>query len=115
MGSSNMINDQIFLDEGFTACDAETMERVPSLLHNLLKDSNKLNAVFMVSHLEQLKTAAAASIPITRGATSSKLTVGERVSIPKGVPMMLQDAVPVPVKKRGRPKKGEQTIEVQEQ
>jgi ABC-type thiamine transport system ATPase subunit len=100
-----MINDQIFLDEGFTACDAETMEKVPSLLNNLLRDSNKLNAVFMVSHLDQLKSAAAASIPIIRGATSSKLTIGERQSAPKGVPLMEQDAPAVPAKKRGRPKK----------
>jgi DNA repair exonuclease SbcCD ATPase subunit len=114
LGSSNMINDQIFLDEGFTACDAETMEKVPTLLNNLLKDSNKLNAVFMVSHLDQLKSAAAASIPIIRGATSSKLTIGERQSAPKGVPIMEQDAPQVPAKKRGRPKKAtnEPTIEV---
>lgn len=116
LGSSNMINDQIFIDEGFTACDAETMEKVPSLLNNLLKDSNKLNAVFMVSHLDQLKSAAAASIPIIRGATSSKLTIGERQSAPKGVPLILQDAPAVPAKKRGRPKKAsnEPQIEVSE-
>lgn len=112
LGSSNMINDQIFLDEGFTACDSETMERVPSLLHNLLKDSNKLNAVFMVSHLEQLKSAAAASIPIVRGATSSRLTVGERQAAPKGIPLMVQDGPVVPPKKRGRPKKSDQVIDV---
>lgn len=100
LGSSNMINDQIFIDEGFTACDAETMDRVPSLLNNLLKDSNKLNAVFMVSHLEQLKSAAAASIPIYRGATSSKLTVGERHVAPKGY-----SADDQPKKVRGRPTK----------
>lgn len=108
LGSSNIINDQMFLDEGFTACDAETMDRVPSLLNNLLKDSNKLNAVFMVSHLEQLKSAAAASIPIQRGASSSRLQVGERVSAPKGVPLMVQDGPQVPAKKRGRPKKSQE-------
>ena len=111
LGSSNMINDQIFIDEGFTACDAETMDRVPSLLNNLLKDSNKLNAVFMVSHLEQLKSAAAASIPIVRGAMSSKLTVGERQVAPRGIPT--QDTSVVK-KTRGRPKKAEQLIEVAE-
>jgi DNA repair exonuclease SbcCD ATPase subunit len=112
LGSSNMINDQIFIDEGFTACDAETMDRVPCLLNNLLKDSNKLNAVFMVSHLEQLKTAAAASIPIVRGAMSSKLTVGERQVAPRGTPS--QDTTVIK-KARGRPsKKTEKIIEVVE-
>jgi len=115
LGSANMINDQIFIDEGFTACDAETMDRVPSLLNNLLKDSNKLNAVFMVSHLEQLKSAAAASIPIIRGATSSILLVGERLAPVKGIPLITQDAPAVPAKKRGRPKKSEQTIAVTEE
>jgi DNA repair exonuclease SbcCD ATPase subunit len=108
LGSSNMINDQIFIDEGFTACDAETMDRVPSLLNNLLKDSNKLNAVFMVSHLEQLKSAAAASIPIYRGATSSKLTVGERHVAPKGSSPDDQ-----PKKVRGRPTKKSNTPTIQ--
>jgi ABC-type thiamine transport system ATPase subunit len=103
-----MINDQIFIDEGFTACDQETMDRVPSLLNNLLKD--KLNAVFMVSHLEQLKTAAATSIPIVRGATSSKLHVGERLGKVTGIPLQNQDAPAVPAKKRGRPKKAQETL-----
>jgi hypothetical protein len=115
LGSSNIINEQLFQDEGFTACDAETMERVPGLLRNLLKDSNKLNSIFIVSHMEQLKVSATASISIIRGATSSRLTVGERTAMPKAIPLMVQDAVSVPIKKRGRPKKSEsndKTIEV---
>jgi ABC-type lipoprotein export system ATPase subunit len=112
LGSSNIINDQLFQDEGFTACDAETMEKVPGLLRNLLKDSNKLNSIFIVSHMEQLKVSATGAITIIRGATSSRLNVGERFAMPKAIPLMVQDAVPVPVKKRGRPKKGEPTIEV---
>jgi DNA repair exonuclease SbcCD ATPase subunit len=113
LGSSNMINDQIFIDEGFTACDAETMDRVPILLNNLLKDSNKLNAVFMVSHLEQLKSAATTAIPIVRGALSSRLTVGERQVMPKG--FTSDQSSPIVAKKpRGRPKKNEQVIEVAE-
>jgi len=114
LGSSNIINDQLFQDEGFTACDAETMEKVPGLLRNLLKDSNKLNSIFIVSHMEQLKVSATGAITIMRGATSSRLNVGERFAMPKAIPLMVQDAVPVPVKKRGRPKKEEPTIEVAE-
>jgi DNA repair exonuclease SbcCD ATPase subunit len=115
LGSSNIINEQLFQDEGFTACDSETMEKVPALLRNLLADSNKMNSIFIVSHMEQLKVSATASISITRGANSSRLTVGERLSMPKAIPLMVQDAVPVPVKKRGRPsKKDDRVIEVAE-
>jgi hypothetical protein len=65
--------------------------------------------------MEQLKVSATASISIIRGATSSRLTVGERTAMPKAIPLMVQDAVSVPIKKRGRPKKSEsndKTIEV---
>ena len=107
LGASNVINEQIFLDEGFTACDAETMERVPNLLKNLLKELDYLQTVFMVSHLEILKSSAETSISIVRGASSSILHVGERESCPRGIPLLVQDAPTVPVKKRGRPKKAD--------
>jgi hypothetical protein len=115
LGSSNIINDQMFQDEGFTACDAETMERVPILLKNLLKDSNKMDSIYIVSHMEQLKVSANAAISITRGATSSKLTIGQRLAMPRPIPLMVQDAVPLPAKKKGRPpKKKTDEIEVAE-
>jgi ABC-type glutathione transport system ATPase component len=101
MGTSNMINAQIFLDEGFTACDAETMERVPSLLKNLLKELDYLQTVFISSHLEALKLAASHSIQIYRGANASVLRIGIRQQAPKGLAVLPEGE---PAKKRGRPK-----------
>jgi DNA repair exonuclease SbcCD ATPase subunit len=83
MGTSNMINAQIFLDEGFTACDAETMERVPTLLKSLLNKMDYLQTVFLVSHLDTLKSAASRSITISRGAQASFVRIGDRVHVPK--------------------------------
>lgn len=103
MGASNMVNSQFFLDEGFTACDSETMERVPQLLKNLLKDLDYMQTIFIVSHLDTLKTAADESIMITRGAQASQLKVGDRLDTPKGHAKKLD--VEDGGKKRGRPKK----------
>jgi hypothetical protein len=101
MGASNMINAQFFMDEGFTACDAETMERVPSLLKNLLKDLDYMQTIFIVSHLENLKTVADESIMITRGAQASLLQVGEYMDPPKAHTVKPEEEQ----KKKGRPKK----------
>jgi len=101
MGASNMINSQFFLDEGFTACDVETMERVPSLLKGLLKDLDYMQTIFIVSHLDTLKTVADESIMITRGAQASRLQVGDHMDAPKGQIVRPEEEQ----KKRGRPKK----------
>ena len=101
MGASNMINAQFFLDEGFTACDAETMERVPSLLKNLLNDLDYMQTIFIVSHLDTLKSVADEAIMITRGMEASRLQVGTYIEAPKGQIIKPEEEQ----KKRGRPKK----------
>ena len=115
MGAANMINAQMFLDEGFTACDTETMERVPTLLRSLIKDQEHLQTIFIVSHLDTLKAVADRNISITRGANSSKLLLGERQQVPRIMETKADakmksigdhvDAPAIPKKKAGRPKK----------
>ena len=119
MGAANMINSQMFMDEGFTACDAETMDRVPALLKNLINDMDHLETLYIVSHLDSLKSAASSSIQITRGPDSSHLQVGERIQLPKVKAStkhtevvdstedggLVMDGPTVPAKRRGRPKK----------
>jgi hypothetical protein len=119
MGAANMINSQMFMDEGFTACDAETMDRVPALLKNLINDMDHLDTLYIVSHLDSLKSAASSSIQITRGPDSSHLQVGERIQLPKVKAStkhtevvdstedggLVMDGPAVPAKRRGRPKK----------
>jgi DNA repair exonuclease SbcCD ATPase subunit len=106
MGTSNMINSQVFLDEGFTACDAETMERVPALLKNLLRDLDYMQTIYLVSHLDSLKTVASCSISIIRGAHASRLAIGEKLAPPKGLTkaQIAEDGTVIKTK-RGRPKK----------
>jgi DNA repair exonuclease SbcCD ATPase subunit len=127
MGASNMINAQIFLDEGFTACDAETMERVPALLNSLLKDLDYLQTIFLVSHMDTLKSVATQSIMIQRGAAASQLQIGDRQAKQQAVTTKttvgttkalaptdetqdgeVVEAIAIPTKKRGRPKKDAQ-------
>jgi ABC-type methionine transport system ATPase subunit len=132
MGASNMINAQIFLDEGFTACDAETMERVPALLSNLLKELDYLQTIFLVSHMDTLKSIATRSILIQRGAHASQLQIGDRrgatkstatkTTVGKAPPPLapteeaaegeIIEAIPLPVKRRGRATKKQDTLQV---
>jgi DNA repair exonuclease SbcCD ATPase subunit len=120
MGTSNMVNGQIFLDEGFTACDAETMEHIPGLLRSMLQQMEHLQTIFIVSHLDTLKSAASTQIRIHRGAQNSSLMVGDRVQTVKptkqnakvlGEDGEIASAPVIPVKKRGRPAKVIQVAE----
>ena len=122
-----MINAQIFLDEGFTACDTETMDRVPTLLSSLLKELDYLQTIFIVSHMDTLKSIATRQIMITRGASASQVQIGERKAPPRaqatkataGTTKHLApsdeategevfEAIPIPTKTRGRPKKAKE-------
>jgi len=112
MGTSNMVNGQIFLDEGFTACDAETMEHIPGLLRSMLQQMEHLQTIFIVSHLDTLKSAATTQIRIIRGAQNSSLMVGERIQTIKPVKQNTAAAADAPPpKKRGRPAKAIQVAE----
>jgi hypothetical protein len=62
-----------------------------------------MQTIFIVSHLDTLKTAADESIMIIRGANTSTLKVGEHQDPPKDHAKRL--AVEDGGKKRGRPKK----------
>jgi DNA repair exonuclease SbcCD ATPase subunit len=55
--------DQIFIDEGFTSCDGDNLDRVPAFLKNLL---NVFNSICLVSHLDSLKCTADQHIFIAR-------------------------------------------------
>ena len=63
IGFSRVRFHQIFIDEGFTACDAEHLERVPVFLKGLL---HYYHAIYLVTHLEDLKSSTSHHIYITR-------------------------------------------------
>lgn len=52
IGASEIRNKQLFLDEGFTACDFENLGKVPDFLRGLL---SLYDCIVLVTHLEELK------------------------------------------------------------
>lgn len=54
VGASQILNRQLFLDEGFVACDIDNLKRVPAFLRKLLA---VYDAIILVTHLEELKEA----------------------------------------------------------
>lgn len=87
--------DQHFIDEGFTACDSDNLERVPAFLNSLL---GFYQGIYLVTHLEELKACSPNHIYIQRDVNGlSQIQHGnaEKIaSIPQDAP-----------KKRGRPPK----------
>ena len=74
---------QIFIDEGFTACDADHLEQVPSFLKGLLQ---YYNTIYLVTHLEDLKSSTSHHIYITRDEDHlSRIQHGMRSEPPKTV------------------------------
>jgi DNA repair exonuclease SbcCD ATPase subunit len=49
---SNTQCEQIFIDEGFTACDKQNLSLVPGFLKNLL---NTFSGVVIMSHIDVIK------------------------------------------------------------
>lgn len=71
MGASHINNSQLFIDEGFTACDADNLEKMPDFLKNLLELFN--SGIIIVSHLQTIKDCGDISVNITRAKDSTSL------------------------------------------
>lgn len=101
---------QIFIDEGFTACDADHLERVPLFLKGLLQ---YYNTIYLVTHLEDLKSSTSHHIYITRDDDHlSRIQHGLRSDPLKAVASSSQQhtdgetkALTIAPKRRGRPPK----------
>jgi len=59
---SNKICDQLFIDEGFTACDKLNLSIVPSFLKGLLKT---FKSIIIVSHIDIINDSVDNSVKIT--------------------------------------------------
>ena len=86
----------LFLDEGFTACDAENLQKTGDLLRDILRIGG-YRSILMMSHLDTIRDAAEVRITVSReeGATSSRLAFGQP---PAGatIPKPRQKAAPKP-------------------
>jgi len=84
--------DQLFIDEGFTTCDSDNLEKVPSFLDGLLQF---YNSIYLVTHLDDLKSCTDHHIYITRDTEGlSQIQYGDEHS-----------DIKESIKKRGRPSK----------
>ena len=91
---------QLFLDEGFTACDGENLEKVPAFLRSLM---GGLDTVILASHLEELKASGDVQVRIgmaSGSAASSGMASNALVAFGSR-----RELAAEPVKARGRPKK----------
>ena len=55
--------DQLFIDEGFTSCDSDNLEKVPDFLRSLLQ---MYDSIYLATHLDELKICADSQIVIDR-------------------------------------------------
>jgi DNA repair exonuclease SbcCD ATPase subunit len=70
MRFSHSHSTQLFIDEGFTACDYENLAIVPELLHGFL---NNYDSVMIVTHLESLTENCDQKIEISKNNKMSEL------------------------------------------
>ena len=96
IGFSRIRFSELFIDEGFTACDTDNLERVPEFLRGLLYF---YNTIYLATHLEDLKGCADKQIIIKRGDDGlSQIQYGD----PE---MVLEVEEGAKGKKKGRPTK----------
>jgi hypothetical protein len=82
--------DQMFMDEGFTSCDADNLEKVPDFLRSMLQ---LYDSIYLATHLDELKICADSQIVIDRDASGlSQIKSGTA-------------SASVEPKKKGRPSK----------
>jgi hypothetical protein len=93
--------DQHFIDEGFTACDSDNIERVPAFLNSLL---GFYKGIYLVTHLEALKACSPHHIYIQRDPQGLSRIRHGSVELVASIP---QEA---PAKKRGRPPKAKVVV-----
>jgi DNA repair exonuclease SbcCD ATPase subunit len=80
----------MFIDEGFTSCDVDNLEKVPDFLRNMLLI---YDSIYLATHLDELKICADSQIVIHRDPSGLS-------QIKSGVA-----SASVEPKKKGRPSK----------
>jgi DNA repair exonuclease SbcCD ATPase subunit len=69
------VYEQLFIDEGFTACDGPNLEKTPAFLRALL---GSYTSVLLATHLEELKSCGDHQVFIRRSDLSgiASITAG---------------------------------------
>uniref|UniRef100_A0A6C0AQ68 Calcineurin-like phosphoesterase domain-containing protein n=1 Tax=viral metagenome TaxID=1070528 RepID=A0A6C0AQ68_9ZZZZ len=63
LGICKVVYEQLFIDEGFTACDGPNLEKTPAFLRGLL---GSYKSVMLATHLEELKSCGDEQVVIRR-------------------------------------------------
>ena len=63
LGICKVVYEQLFIDEGFTACDGPNLEKTPAFLRALL---GSYTSVLLATHLEELKSCGDHQVLIRR-------------------------------------------------
>ena len=78
LGLSKVHYTELFIDEGFTSCDSDNLEKIPDFLRGLLRFYNN---IYLATHLDCLKGCADKQIIIQRDAGLSLIQYGDIQSI----------------------------------
>jgi DNA repair exonuclease SbcCD ATPase subunit/DNA repair exonuclease SbcCD nuclease subunit len=73
IGASTVLCKQLFIDEGFVACDYKHIQKIPSFIHSLL---NLYDSILIVSHLDTIKESTDITIEIQRNNSISNIQYG---------------------------------------
>ena len=91
-GTGNNLQ-HLFIDEGFTACDAENLEKSFDILQRLISKGH-YKSILLISHLEPIQEMVSLKIPLVRRGCFTQLTFGEPYPVSTNA-----------VKRKGRPPK----------
>jgi DNA repair exonuclease SbcCD ATPase subunit len=95
MGFCRTQYSQLFIDEGFTSCDTDNLEKVPDFLSSLMQF---YGSIYLVTHLEDLKVCSDTHIHISREEGLSQIRYGSEEEL-------VENPVNDVKKKGGRPLK----------
>jgi hypothetical protein len=80
LGICRIAYENLIIDEGFTACDGENLEKVPAFLKKLLADK-LYRGVMLATHLEDLKACGDKQVSIERTIGIARLCAGTYVNV----------------------------------
>jgi DNA repair exonuclease SbcCD ATPase subunit/DNA repair exonuclease SbcCD nuclease subunit len=74
----------LFIDEGFTACDANNIEKIPVLMKNV-KDYGRYSSIILMSHLDTVRECSQLTININRNDPFSYIRYGDKYPVIKTI------------------------------
>lgn len=104
IGLNRVRFSELFIDEGFTACDVDNLEKVPDFLRGMLRFYDN---IYLATHLEDLKVCADQQVFIKRDNGLSQIQYCDEEGL-----RMIEVAVAGKKKRTGRPPKNKESVAV---